>query len=63
MSRYTHTMIAIATPGRCPVFFLICSVTSCKSKSVLPHDGHETKSVFTDLILLPENRSSDINGD
>ena len=47
------TMMAMATPGKCPVFFLICSVTSWRSKSVLPHDGHDTKSVFTDLILLP----------
>jgi hypothetical protein len=49
------TMIAIATPGKWPVFCFICSVTSWRSNSVLPHDGQETKSVLTDLILLPES--------
>lgn len=47
------TMIAIATPGKWPVFCFICSVTSWRSNSVLPHDGQDTKSVLTDLILLP----------
>ena len=52
------TMMAMATPGKCPVFFLICSVTSWRSKSVLPHEGQDTKSVFTDLILLPKGMVS-----
>ena len=48
------TMIAIATPGKCPVFCFICSVTSCKSNKVRPQLGQDTKSVFTDLILDPK---------
>ena len=39
-------MTAMDTPGRCPVRWRICSVTSCRSNSVRPHDGHDTYSVL-----------------
>mmetsp|Transcript_33568 Transcript_33568/g.73984 ORF Transcript_33568/g.73984 Transcript_33568/m.73984 type:complete len:251 (-) Transcript_33568:1448-2200(-) len=48
-----HPMMATATPGRCPVFCFICSVTSCRSKRVLPQLGQDTKSVFVDRIRAP----------
>jgi hypothetical protein len=35
-------MMAIATPGRWPVRSEICAVTSCRSKRVRPHEGHDT---------------------
>mmetsp|Transcript_11836 Transcript_11836/g.20250 ORF Transcript_11836/g.20250 Transcript_11836/m.20250 type:complete len:273 (+) Transcript_11836:618-1436(+) len=46
-------MMAIATPGRCPVRSEICAVTSCRSKSVRPHEGHETNSVLMLRIRDP----------
>jgi len=40
-------------PGRWPVCVRICSVTSCRSNSVRPHDGQLTYSVFVFRILEP----------
>mmetsp|Transcript_7747 Transcript_7747/g.31490 ORF Transcript_7747/g.31490 Transcript_7747/m.31490 type:complete len:249 (+) Transcript_7747:302-1048(+) len=50
---------AMDTPGRWPVSWEICSVTSCKSKSVRPQLGHETYSVFTLRMRLPCKRPND----
>lgn len=49
----THPIIAMETPGRCPVLVLIWSVTSWRSKRVLPQLGQLTYSVFVFLILDP----------
>ena len=42
-----HPMTAMVTPGKWPVASVIAAVVSCKSKSVRPHDGHETNSDVT----------------
>ena len=53
-------MIAIATPGRWPVRSEICAVTSCRSKSVRPHEGHETNSVLVERMREPCSRPKDV---
>mmetsp|Transcript_44705 Transcript_44705/g.133589 ORF Transcript_44705/g.133589 Transcript_44705/m.133589 type:complete len:276 (+) Transcript_44705:411-1238(+) len=53
-------MTAIATPGRWPVLVRICSVTSCRSKSVRPHEGHETYSVLVLRMREPCNSPNDV---
>ena len=52
-------MIAIVTPGKCPVLSEICAVTSWRSNSVRPHDGHDTNSVLTLRMREPWRRPKD----
>mmetsp|Transcript_3297 Transcript_3297/g.10166 ORF Transcript_3297/g.10166 Transcript_3297/m.10166 type:complete len:249 (+) Transcript_3297:266-1012(+) len=52
-------MMAMVTPGRWPVRSEICAVTSCRSKSVRPHDGHDTNSVLTLRMRLPCSNPND----
>ena len=52
-------MTAMATPGRWPVRAWICCVTSCRSKSVRPHEGHDTNSVLVLRMRLPCSMPND----
>mmetsp|Transcript_5782 Transcript_5782/g.18831 ORF Transcript_5782/g.18831 Transcript_5782/m.18831 type:complete len:243 (+) Transcript_5782:461-1189(+) len=52
-------MMAMVTPGRWPVAREIFSVTSWRSKRVLPQDGQETNSVLTFRIRDPCRRPKD----
>mmetsp|Transcript_25624 Transcript_25624/g.52175 ORF Transcript_25624/g.52175 Transcript_25624/m.52175 type:complete len:244 (+) Transcript_25624:363-1094(+) len=51
---------AIVTPGRWPVASLISAVTVWRSKSVRPHEGHETYSVFVFRMRLPWRRPKEV---
>mmetsp|Transcript_10569 Transcript_10569/g.19339 ORF Transcript_10569/g.19339 Transcript_10569/m.19339 type:complete len:273 (-) Transcript_10569:1109-1927(-) len=48
-----HPITAMATPGRCPVFWRIFSDTSWRLKRVLPQLGQETYSVLVLRMRLP----------
>ena len=51
-------MMAMETPGRCPVRTRICSVTSCRSNSVRPQLGHDTYSVLVLRMREPCARAA-----
>ena len=55
-----HPMTAMATPGRWPVRSEMAAVTSCRSNSVRPHEGHETYSVFVLRMREPCSRPNDV---
>merc|ERR1719247_3306718 len=52
-------MIAMVTPGKCPVLSEICAVTSWRSNNVLPQEGHDTNSVLTLRMREPCNSPND----
>mmetsp|Transcript_2917 Transcript_2917/g.7325 ORF Transcript_2917/g.7325 Transcript_2917/m.7325 type:complete len:272 (-) Transcript_2917:1213-2028(-) len=53
-------MMAMVTPGRWPVRSEICAVTSCRSKRVRPHEGHETNSVLMERMREPCSRPKEV---
>mmetsp|Transcript_3996 Transcript_3996/g.13337 ORF Transcript_3996/g.13337 Transcript_3996/m.13337 type:complete len:299 (-) Transcript_3996:1282-2178(-) len=54
-------MMAMATPGRWPVFSVIWAVTSWRSKSVRPQDGQDTNSVFVLRMREPWSKANDVS--
>jgi hypothetical protein len=48
-----HPITATVTPGRCPVASWILRLVLCRSKSVRPHEGQLTNSVFVFLMRQP----------
>mmetsp|Transcript_23100 Transcript_23100/g.33565 ORF Transcript_23100/g.33565 Transcript_23100/m.33565 type:complete len:279 (+) Transcript_23100:291-1127(+) len=53
-------MTAIDTPGRCPVWFWMLRVTSCRSNRVRPQDGQDTYSVLVLRIREPWSRPKEV---